>query len=93
MKTIYLVTADTMYEGFTCVKAFGVESKAIAFRDRCIKHTSQLPQQPESLAGDKWNEKDYREWDKKHLSWKNRCPAGPDSAGCDYSIQKLKFEP
>jgi hypothetical protein len=89
MKNVYIVNADTMYEGSDPIKAFMSKPAAEQFRDKCIAHSAKKPPQPESIQGHHWNEEDYDKWYLKHSRWKKKHPAGEDFSSCDFSILTL----
>jgi hypothetical protein len=83
---IFLVYADTMYEGSYPVRAFASEEAANAFVQQCRDYGATRLQQPAQSASDaEWNV--YWVRDKE---WETAHPAAPFTQH-DYSVSPLAY--
>lgn len=81
---IYLVMADTSYEGSTPICAFDSENVAKEFQAKCYAYHAKAPEAPNDPPRDTpENDKLYDDYFVKRQRWEKRHPAGKDNTHCD----------
>lgn len=81
---IYLVMADTSYEGSSPICAFDSENDAKEFQEKCYAYHEKLPDAPnEPMRDTPENDKLYEDFFARRQRWEKRHPAGEDNAHCD----------
>jgi hypothetical protein len=88
---IYLVIADTSYEGSSPICAFDDESDAKVFQQKCYAYHLTVPHAPsEPICDTPENDKLYEKFFAKKQRWSNRHPAGANNSSCDtFSVIKI----
>lgn len=89
---IYLVMAETDYEGSTPVKAFLDQAKAKEFAARCEAYKVKAPTAPAKIEDTPENDAEHEAFWKKRQRWTERHPAGKLHATCDsFSVMWLQL--
>lgn len=86
---IFLVMADTMYEGGTPVCAFERKEDAEAFAQACRDYDATYPVE---VMG-KLLEDDFDEWHAAEKKWVSGHPGEQTSTQFGYSVHPLPFGP
>lgn len=93
MKTVYIVTAETAYEGWDIAEIFECESDAAKFVEQCHAYDAtykECPEKPDTEKG--WAE--YEKWFKRDQRWRKKHPAGEHNARRDsYNYFPHKVRP
>jgi len=91
-RTIYLVMADTSYEGSTPICGFFDKRSAEEFRDKCIAHDRKRPQDVPPIEDSPENDAAWDRFTKKVERWERRHPAGKDlSCRNDFSVMVIRM--
>lgn len=88
-RTIFIVMADTMYEGSDPVRGFDDKADAEAFAQRCRDHEAKHRNSPHLDAP----EIEWEKWQRHDRSWAARHPAGPYSGRYTYTVLPLPIVP
>lgn len=86
-RTIYLVMADTDYEGSLPVRSFETKPDAESFAQRCRDYTAKKPRVPDVDAPDA----DWDQYTKREKAWEARHPAKPFTYRDAFSVMPLKL--
>ena len=88
-RTIWLVMADTDYEGSEPVVGFGSREKAEAFAQRCCNYEAKKPRCPEMEdSDDKWEK-----WNARDERWRANHPAGELWGRGYFSVREIQVKP
>jgi len=94
MSDIWIVTADTDYEGFTNLKAFTDEAQADAFAAECNAYNATMPCAPGVVEDSPENDEEWDKYTADMKAWEATHPAGEWYTGqhYTYSMQKCALE-
>lgn len=85
-KSIYLLNANTNYEGHKTICAFAAKNDADVLADKCRQLDKIKPSCPHVDASDSvWGK-----WDNKIKAWKKEHPAGDEYDY--YSVEKVELK-
>ncbi len=87
MKEIFIVMANTAYEGSDPVQAFACREDADALVQKCREHEGKKPRFPVLDAPDG----DWLHWRAADLAWEIAHPATPYVCRESYSVLPLRF--
>ncbi|MDN7934558.1 hypothetical protein QZM52_25040 [Burkholderia metallica] len=88
-KEIFIVQANTMYEGSDPVRAFASRQSADAFAQKCRDHEAGRSAPPGIDAP----EEEWDSWWESDRAWEQSHPAAPFSRRESYDVVTLAFEP
>lgn len=80
---VFIVVAQTEYEGTDPVRAFLDEAEAEAFAAKCDAHQRNAPQAPATIEDTPENDAEHKAFLAKRQRWGKDHPAGEGSAMCD----------
>lgn len=85
-KSIYLLNANTSYEGHKTICAFAAKTDADVLADKCRQLDKIKPRCPDQDASnDAWDK-----WEKREKAWKKKHPAGDEYDY--YSVEKVDLK-
>jgi hypothetical protein len=82
-QTVFIVMAQTDYEGADPVRAFLDEAAAEAFAAKCEAHQRKAPQEPATIEDTPENDAEHEAFWEKRQRWAKRHPAGEGNATCN----------
>lgn len=93
MNKIYLVMADTIYEGSRPVKVFRNKHRAQALADVSNDHEAKKPRGPDLIEDTPENDAAHDRWWSRLKSWERQHPAGKAyaSGGYSFSVVPLRY--
>lgn len=82
--SVYLVMAETCYEGSTPVAAYAAEADAVNFAEVCNAYACTRPKPPEAVEDTPWNDAQWVAFDRATKSWQLNHPAGAEYSSHDF---------
>lgn len=82
--SVYLVMAETCYEGSTPVAAYAAEADAVKFAEVCSAYACTRPKPPEAIEDTPWNDAQWVAFDRATKFWQLNHPAGAEYSSRDF---------
>ncbi|CAG9236060.1 hypothetical protein PSP6_690135 [Paraburkholderia tropica] len=86
-REIFLVMANTGYEGSDPVRSFAAREDADAFAAKCNAYDASYKRAPDMDASDA----EWEQWQKEDRSWELEHPAQPFIRRFNYDVMPLRF--